>query len=897
MVVSPSTGLEAGDLLAVEAVDPSGTIIRSDGAIVHILAAAPPNAVVLSAEDRARFSDGFLELIGRLAARQSLQFYVQARPIDTDQVLARARREVEFWAGRSGGAETLDRRARDRWRLYAAMEESIRLHAHASAAVSFETYVVVPFIPDIAVRPPDLLGWIRPRPAGRHELLRREAGEHRRLLRKARGHVDGFARVLESLGIASRPLDGEEVVELLFSRFNPTSADLGSPIFAADILADLSQPCAPDEARARARRLRERIAGSAIDFACDSRHALVERDAEQVIYAATTAEATSLGWLMGAMVGCALPFTLSVHVHALDRRHERRQLKRRYHQTFAVNRAGEAKGRVPDFERYAVEEEQRQLLSEMSSREHAKIYRVSIYQSIRTPGPRLELEALAEAIGHAVEQIETVSDCRVDRGRFQQRELWTSTLPLALDHGRRTRRYAGRNAADTVPLLGVSVGSPSGIPFAYSEPGRTLEYFNPYDRVHPNHLCLITGRSGAGKTLMCNVLLARSLAFGARGFVIDRAGHYRVLTDLIDGAQHLDIGSDDSRFHLNPWDVDDPSHVSREKVAFLIGLHHTMITEGLSTLERAQLGAAIRAVYERAAAEGAAPREGLLVEELRRRAAMEAAAGAGEMAVALRNLAERLGEFCGDGAYAHLADQPTTALPDSPLLVFDTRRCPEAVLRPVIFTILEFVVRSAERHRDEHAALAATPGAPLFAGRSVMLGDEFWSVVSNPALGAYANDLARRSRHLGMTMVISTQQLSDLDTEYGLALLRNSTIQVFLAQHRDELQFVQRALGLSDAETELIGRLKTVKGAYSQAFWVNGTRGRGQVSLRIGPTEMWAFTSDPVRDAPIREQRIADNGGNVWLAIQELAREVSPERHLAAARDRAAIGDARIVEA
>ena len=39
-------------------------------------------------------------------------------------------------------------------------------------------------------------------------------------------------------------------------------------------------------------------------------------------------------------------------------------------------------------------------------------------------------------------------------------------------------------------------------------------------------------------------------------------------------------------------------------------------------------------------------------------------------------------------------------------------------------------------------------GAPLFTGKSILLIDEGWALVGNPETGAYANDLARRARHL-----------------------------------------------------------------------------------------------------------------------------------------------------
>ncbi|MGA7383971.1 MAG: hypothetical protein WBW81_04530, partial [Methylocella sp.] len=57
--------------------------------------------------------------------------------------------------------------------------------------------------------------------------------------------------------------------------------------------------------------------------------------------------------------------------------------------------------------------------------------------------------------------------------------------------------------------VGTKCGSPAGIPFAFADPGRTVELLNLYDEVHPNHTMLISGRSGSGKTMTANVLLSR----------------------------------------------------------------------------------------------------------------------------------------------------------------------------------------------------------------------------------------------------------------------------------------------------------------------------------------------------------------------------------------------------
>ncbi len=182
---------------------------------------------------------------------------------------------------------------------------------------------------------------------------------------------------------------------------------------------------------------------------------------------------------------------------------------------------------------------------------------------------------------------------------------------------------------------------------------------------------------------------------------------------------------------------------------------------------------------------------------------------------------------------------------DSPLVVFDTRRCPEVVLKPVMFAIIEYVTRAVERHRDEHTQRAAAAATRRCSPAARAAHRRGLASRRPPETGEYANDLARRARHLGLFLIVMSQHLSDFATEHGLALIRNSTMQLLLSQHPTRSRSSRRRCGLSDEEARIIGRLKTVKGSHSQMFWVNGTRGRGRVALRIGPTEYWAFTSDP----------------------------------------------------
>ena len=322
-----------------------------------------------------------------------------------------------------------------------------------------------------------------------------------------------------------------------------------------------------------------------------------------------------------------------MHVHALDRLRERSRFKARHRRLFGVNRGAELRGRTPDYEMLAQEEELGELLKELSGHERSAAFEVSIYQSIRERGPDPDPVQLAEAVEQASREIIAASDARVNLGQLRQLELWQSTLPLGRDVARLTRKYVTRHVGDTVPLVGTACGSPTGIPFAFTDPGREVALINPFDPAHDNGTLLVNARSGGGKTFLVNVLLSRFLAHGMQAFVLDRAGHYEFLCKLVPGARHLTIGASTDEHAVNPWDVEDPASPPIEKIAYLVALHALLVGDhragedsyGLDALERNLLEVAIRAVYARAEREQLVPRERLLCEELRRRAEQEVA--------------------------------------------------------------------------------------------------------------------------------------------------------------------------------------------------------------------------------------------------------------------------------
>jgi TraG P-loop domain len=849
MGLMASGASSAADLLGVAAIEPDGLLVREDGSYVRVLQVEVVNPLVLDPAEAERVSLAFGQVAARLPDRQSLQLHVQGTRLALDEVLAEETHRCEQAAGAAQDIGEYERAQAIR-RLGVAQEQSLRIHALTVAPLELRYLVVCPWQPQGRMFAFGRRTW---------RALRVKAEAHERATRDSLRHCEGVRADLEAMGLAGRVLAGAEILDVLHRRFDPDAALAGglpASFMTPHVIDALNAGESAHAAGERARALAEAICTAPVGLADRSRIGLGET-LEQVFYVSLAPEQTWLGWLLH-MMQAPRPFVVSVHVQATERYRERMAQKRRYKRIHGVNRGVEQRGRPLDPDARVQEEEAAELNAELATSAGAGVYRVSIYCSLQQPGgPNSEAEALKECCQATGREVTMACDARIQHGLFAQRRLWESTLPLGRDAAARKRRYVSRNVGDTFPLCGTSCGSPEGIPLGYALPGRTLERLDPFDAAHPNHLLLINGMSGAGKTMAAIILLIRALAQGASGFIIDRAGHFDFLCSLIPGAASLEVGT--GAHAINSWDVEDPAEVSAEKVDYLLALHALLLGEhhagrdsyGLSDLEANLLGLAIGEVYARCALTGEEPRELLLQEELERRYQQERGEGSVGIAESLRNLSMRLNNYIGDGPYAYLADRPTTIPPDAPLVVFDTRSIPDAKAAAALFVICEHVKSRIARTRREH--LAGNSAKHAWAGRSFLVVDEAWKLIERPATGRWFNDFVRRSRHYALWLIAISQQLSDFDNEHGKALLANAAMRLFLRQEARELAYAQQALKLTQEAIDAISSLKTVRGFYSLGYLMNGTRGEGTIQIGVGTIERWVASSDPARDEPVRQ--------------------------------------------
>jgi len=565
-----------GALIPLAACEPDGLMVMSDGSYVRLLALSQVLQPLRGRAQRDHIRERLSALCARIPAGQGLQVVVEADPLDVDDALA------ADWGHTHRAADAAERRGdpdagEAMRRLGYGLEQTIRRSAPSVGAVAMRWTIATRWTPTT--------GTVSLRRPGRSRGARTlTTAGHERAAADSLAFTETISGELAASGCELTALDGAAALAALGRCVNP----IGAP--AADDLEELPQVLEttdPAEAVEQRAELLSAIAGL-VELDTAARDWLVHPDGslEAVLHLTTPPADTSPWWLL-YLIETPPPWRLAVHVRAGDRARQRRSYRLRRKRLWAENRRKERDGKLITEETYEREREAADLDTELRLSGASGIYDVSAYLAIRQRDG--DADALSGLCRTLAKDFEGATDARLHTGAFLAEDSWTSTLPLAADRTRARCRFAHRNIADCLPLLSTTATARGGVPLGYAIPGQTLERVDVFDERYRTFVTLVTGSAGSGKTVSVNALLARNLARGAVGYIIDRsssedeggstrhAGHYEQLAALIPGAETIHFGAGQHQVVINPWDVADPAQLPATKVKFLVALHTLLI--------------------------------------------------------------------------------------------------------------------------------------------------------------------------------------------------------------------------------------------------------------------------------------------------------------------------------
>lgn len=410
---------------------------------------------------------------------------------------------------------------------------------------------------------------------------------------------------------------------------------------------------------------------------------------------------------------------------------------------------------------------------------------------------------------------------------LQAEEGFKSTLPIGQDRLYLTRNMDTTSLASTFPFTSAMLTQDKGVMYGINIQNGSLIIFDRFSLENANELIL--GKSGSGKSYLLKIEIMRQYMFGTEVIVIDPEGEYENLVNTL-GGECLSF-TPSSPVKINPFDLSGLYTEGENELGLkILSLH------GLLKIVMGELDAQHEAILDRALVEtykqkgittdpATQTKEPPLMEDLYKTLL-------GMEDESAKELAFRLEKFI-KGSLAGIFNQQSNFDIQNPLTVFNIKTLEEE-LRPIaMHIVLDFVwtrVRKTLKKR-------------------LLILDEAWYMMKHEDSASFVYGIAKRARKYYLGLTTATQDVEDfLSTDYGKAILSNSSLQILLKQGPSEIDLVAKTFYLSEGEKGLLLSADIGEGLFFA--------GQNHVGIKVfaAPFEHDIITSNPAEVTEIKQR-------------------------------------------
>lgn len=402
---------------------------------------------------------------------------------------------------------------------------------------------------------------------------------------------------------------------------------------------------------------------------------------------------------------------------------------------------------------------------------------------------------------------------------LQMEQGFNASIPLFNDELAVLRNLDTSSLSSTFPFTSAELTTNSGVLYGLNRHNNSLILFDRFELENANSV--VFAKAGAGKSYAVKLEILRSLMLGTDVIVIDPENEYKTLCEAV-GGSYLPM-SLNAEQRINPFDLPNREDTDEEGEEIL---RNTIVTlKGLIALMVGVLTPEEDAILDKALYETYALKDITSDRESHKNAP--------PLMIDLQNIlnnmtgaesiARRLQKYT-DGTFSGLFNKPTNFELDRSFVVFSIRDLEEQ-LRPIgMYLILNYIWNKVRFEMKKR----------------LLVIDESWIMMQHEDSAKFLYALAKRCRKYYLGLTVITQDVEDfLNSQYGRAVISNSSMQLLLKQSSSSIDKLAEVFNLTEGEKYLLLECEQGEGLFFA--------GLNHVAIKIisSYTEDQLITTDP----------------------------------------------------
>ncbi|MDR2781502.1 MAG: type IV secretion system protein TraC [Holosporaceae bacterium] len=453
---------------------------------------------------------------------------------------------------------------------------------------------------------------------------------------------------------------------------------------------------------------------------------------------------------------------------------------------------------------------------------------------------------------------------RVESNLGTQLHSLLTTLPLAwhrdtiasLEEFKKLRTTISVESANLVPQQAEWKGTKTPAMLFGGRKGQVIK-FCPFDNTAGNYNVTVVGRSGAGKSVFMQELMASTIGLGGRVFVLDVGRSFEKTCYML-GGQFIEFNKnqrDAGSICLNPFSTLDPKN--QEAVEDTLAMLKSVIQT---------MAAPINGVDDK----GAALLEQATNETFKKNRNKTTITDIADSLLSLnddqaRDLGQMLYPYTASGAYGKYFNGESNVNLDNDLIVIELEELKERKdLQSVVVQMMVINITNKMFLGDRK-----TPFNIVF--------DEAWDMLRTKQSEVFIETLARRLRKYRGSLVVGTQSVNDFYSCAGAqAAWDNSDWNCFLSQKEESIAQLKNSkrILLDEHKERVITSVKTEQGKYAEVL-INGADGYAVGKLLLDPFSGLLFSTKAEDYAAVQELR--KQGYEIMEAVEHILQERNHE--------------------